>query len=257
MMDQREKRIFLIRYLMDTGGYKDDIPDTEKEQKDLLRTLMNIRMPGALSEEYERVEDEYLRADNESKGITKIRDLVPVRDDIFLWQGDITTLECDAVVNAANSQMLGCFRPLHNCEDNCIHSAAGLRLRNYCYGIMRKQGHEEVPGQAKITPAFSLPSRYVIHTVGPVVNGELTSEHCRTLASCYESCLDCALEAGCGSIALCCISTGVFGFPRREAAEIAVRAVTEWKERHKTSMKIIFNVFLDEDMQIYSGILKK
>ena len=257
-MNQTEKRLYLIKELLsEQSRYKDiEIPTGAQEQKDLLRSLMNVRMPAPLSDEYVQIESEYLRAETEAKGITRLSDLTPVEDDLYLWQGDITTIECDAIVNAANSQMLGCFRPLHNCEDNCVHSAAGLRLRNFCNDIMEKQGYEEPTGQAKITPAFNLPSKYVLHTVGPIVNGSLTDKHCKLLASCYTSCLKLADENDCESIAFCCISTGVFGFPQLEAAKIAIQTVRDYKKQTGSPIKIIFNVFKDEDLAIYRANLE-
>lgn len=256
-MDQAKRRIYLIRELQKEPSplsqYK--IPADEQGQKDLLRGLMNIWMPKPISEEYLRIESEYLKAESQKRGITKLSDLIPVEKDLYLWQGDITTLECDAVTNAANSQMLGCFRILHSCIDNCLHSAAGISLRYRCYEIMRKQGHEEPTGQAKITPGYNLPSKYVIHTVGPIVNGNLTEEDCKLLKSCYLSCLKLAEENGCKSIAFCCISTGVFGFPQREAAEIAVSTVKEYKKTTGSDIMVIFNVFKDEDLMIYRSLL--
>lgn len=257
-MNQTEKRLYLIKELLsEQSRYKDiEIPTGTQEQKDLLRSLMNVRMPAPLSDEYVQIESEYLRAETEAKGITRLSDLTPVEDDLYLWQGDITTIECDAIVNAANSQMLGCFRPLHNCEDNCVHSAAGLRLRNFCNDIMEKQGYEEPTGQAKITPAFNLPSKYVLHTVGPIVNGSLTDKHCKLLASCYTSCLKLADENDCESIAFCCISTGVFGFPQLEAAKIAIQTVRDYKKQTGSHIKVVFNVFKDEDLAIYRANLE-
>ncbi len=257
-MNQTEKRLYLIQELLaEQPQYREiKIPATTQEQKDLLRSLMNVRMPAPLSNEYIQIESEYLKEETAEKGITHVTDLAPVGDGLYLWQGDITTLECDAIVNAANSQMLGCFQPLHNCEDNCVHSAAGLRLRNFCNEIMEKQGFEEPTGGAKITPAFNLPSKYVLHTVGPIVNGRLTQGHCDLLASCYTSCLELAVENGCESIAFCCISTGVFGFPQREAAKIAIQTVKNWKTRENSPIKVIFNVFKDEDLAIYRACLE-
>ena len=252
-MNQTERRVYLIKELLaEQPHYKGiEIPSGTQVQKDLLRSLMNVRLPAPLSDEYIQIESEYLKEDTAEKGITRLSDLTPVEGNLYLWQGDITTLECDAIVNAANSQMLGCFRPLHNCEDNCVHSAAGLRLRNFCNEIMEKQGHEEPTGQAKITPAFNLPSKYVLHTVGPIVSGRLTQKHCDLLASCYTSCLKLADANGCESVAFCCISTGVFGFPQREAAQIAVQTVKDYKQQTGSSIKVIFNVFKDEDLVIY------
>ena len=256
-MTHEENRIYLIKSLLaEQPRYKNiEIPADEKRQKDLLRSLMNVRMPAPISDEYIEIESEYLKEETAAKGITRLAGLKPVEDGIYLWQGDITTLACDAIVNAANSQMLGCFQPLHNCIDNCIHTFAGLRLRNKCAEIMQKQGHEEPTGQAKITPAYDLPCKYVIHTVGPIVNGYLTARHEELLASSYRSCLALADENGLGSIAFCCISTGVFGFPRDRAAEIAVRTVHEYKAKTHSKIEVIFNVFKDEDHDIYRKLL--
>ena len=258
-MNQTERRIYLIKELQkdksQLSHYK--IPEDEQGQKDLLRGLMNIWMPKPISEEYLRIESEYLIAESKARGITKISDLMPIDNDLYLWQGDITTLECDAVTNAANSQMLGCFRILHSCIDNCLHSAAGISLRYRCYEIMRKQGHEEPTGQAKITPGYNLPSKYVIHTVGPIVSGYLTEKDCELLKSCYLSCLKLAEENGCRSLAFCCISTGVFGFPQKEAAEIAVDTVRAYKKETGSDIKVVFNVFKDEDLTIYQDLLNQ
>ena len=256
-MTHEEKRIFLIKTLLaEQPRYGSiGIPSDERGQKDLLRSLMNVRLPAPLSDAYIQTEGEYLREETAAKGITRIADLAPVEEGIYLWQGDITTLACDAIVNAANAGMLGCFQPLHHCIDNCIHTFAGLQLRNRCAEIMERQGCEEPTGQAKITPAYNLPCRYVIHTVGPIVNGRLTARHEAQLASCYRSCLALAAENGCGSIAFCCISTGVFGFPQRRAAQVAVREVSKYQAEHPGEIEVIFNVFKDEDDRIYRELL--
>lgn len=258
-MTHEEQRVWLIKELQKESSqlsrYK--IPANEQGQKDLLRGLMNIWIPKPISEEYLRIESEYLRGESKARGITKISDLTPIEKDLYLWQGDITTLACEAVVNAANSQLLGCFRILHNCIDNCLHSAAGISLRYRCYEMMRKQGHEEPTGQAKITPGYNLPSKFVIHTVGPIVSGRLTEEHCALLKSCYLSCLKLAEENGCKSLAFCCISTGVFGFPQKEAAEIAVNTVRTYKKETDSDIKVIFNVFKDEALMIYRSLLNR
>ena len=258
-MNQTERRNYLIRALLDEQPRCRDvrIPTDAGESRDLLRALMNVRPPAPLSDAYVEVERDYLQTETAEKGVTRIEDLQPVGDGLYLWQGDITTLACDAIVNAANSQLLGCFQPLHNCEDNCVHSAAGLQLRNACDALMRKQGHEEPTGQAKITPAFNLPCKYVLHTVGPIVSGRLTQTHCDLLASSYRSCLKLAEENGCESVAFCCISTGVFGFPQQEAAEIAIKTVKDYKAARGSRIRVIFNVFKDEDLRIYSRLLRK
>ena len=256
-MDQTEKRLFLIRSLLDERQERSSmkIPSDTAGQKRLLRSLFNVRMPGKISDDFISVQDEYLREEIESAGITDVSELTPVEDGIYLWQGDITTLRCDAIVNAANSGMTGCYVPCHACIDNCIHTYAGVQLRNYCAEMIEKQGHEEPIGSAKITPAFNLPCRYVLHTVGPVAAGKVTKAHRQQLASCYTSCLKLAQENGCGSIAFCCISTGVFGFPQREAAETAVRTVREYRKNNNSDIRVIFNVFKNEDYGIYKGLL--
>ncbi|MBQ1685856.1 MAG: protein-ADP-ribose hydrolase [Ruminococcus sp.] len=255
-MKQTERRVYLIEYLLAERGERIEIPNDAYNQKRLLRSLFNIRMPKETSEDFLQIQDGYLQEENRRKGITDIADLQPVQDDIYLWQGDITTLRCDAIVNAANSQMLGCFRPCHGCIDNAIHTFAGVQLRRNCNEIMQKQGHNEPTGQAKITPAYNLPCKYVLHTVGPIVSGRLTEEHCELLKSCYLSCLKLAEKNSCKSIAFCCISTGVFGFPQREAAQIAVDTVKRYKEENHSDIKVIFNVFKDDDYAIYNEILR-
>ena len=255
-MKQTERRVYLIEYLLAERGERIEIPNDAYNQKRLLRSLFNIRMPKETSEDFLQIQDVYLQEENRRKGITDIADLQPVQDDIYLWQGDITTLRCDAIVNAANSQMLGCFRPCHGCIDNAIHTFAGVQLRRNCNENMQKQGQNEPTGQAKITPAYNLPCKYVLHTVGPIVSGRLTEEHCELLKSCYLSCLKLAEKNSCKSIAFCCISTGVFGFPQREAAQIAVDTVKRYKEENHSDIKVIFNVFKDDDYAIYNEILR-
>ena len=252
-MNHEEKRRYLIDALLsEQPRYRGtEIPSNEAEQRQLLRGLMNVRMPGAIDEEVLRVQDDYLREAITERGITEIDSLMPVEPGIYLWQGDITTLRCDAIVNAANAGMTGCYQPCHSCIDNCIHTYAGMQLRNVCAEIMAAQGHEEPTGQAKITPGFNLPCRYVIHTVGPIVDGRLTKRHEAQLASCYRACLSLAEENGCGSIALCCISTGVFGFPKEEAAEIAIRTVRDWKAETGSGMRVVFNVYSDRSLDLY------
>lgn len=256
-MNQEEKRLYLIRSLLDEQqSYRDvSIPDDPAEQRRLLRSLFNVRMPGKISEDFLTIQDEYLQEEIRRKGITDLSGLTPVSPGIYLWQGDITTLRCDAIVNAANSGMTGCYRPCHNCIDNCIHTYAGIRLRNYCAEIMERQGFEEPTGQAKITPAFNLPCKYVIHTVGPIVSGTLTAEHEALLGSCYRSCLALTDESAVRSIAFCCISTGLFGFPQQRAAEIAIQTVMAYKKESNSSIEVIFNVFRDDDYSIYRDLL--
>ncbi len=256
-MDQTEKRLYLIRSLLDEQPrYRDmEIPSDEMEQRKLLRSLFNIRMPAWISEDFLKVQDEYLQEETRRKGVTELADLTPLEPEIYLWQGDITTLVCDAIVNAANSGMTGCYQPCHSCIDNCIHTYAGIQLRNACAELMEKQGYEEPTGQAKITPAYNLPCNHVIHTVGPIVQRQLSIRHEEQLASCYRSCLELADENGCKSIAFCCISTGVFGFPQERAAEIAVRTVKDYQTSTHSNIEVIFNVFKEVDYEIYRDLL--
>ena len=256
-MDQAQRRRFLIRSLLDEQPrYRGmGIPEDAGEQKRLLRGLMNVRPAASLDGELLRVQDEYLREAIAEKGVTDISSLTSAEEGIYLWQGDITTLRCDAIVNAANSGMTGCYQPCHGCIDNCIHTYAGMQLRLRCAELMEAQGHEEPTGQAKVTPAYNLPCKYVIHTVGPIVNGCLTRRHEEQLASCYRSCLELAEANGCGSIAFCCISTGVFGFPQRRAAEIAVQSVRSHRAERNRDTEVIFNVFKDADREIYRELL--
>ena len=197
-----------------------------------------------------------MQEETRRKGITQLVDLQPVQEGIYLWQGDITTLRCDAIVNAANSQMLGCFAPCHGCIDNAIHTYAGVQLRLACGELMQQQGHEEETGKAKITPGFNLPCRYVLHTVGPIVGGRLTKRDQQLLASCYRSCLELAEQNNVKSIAFCCISTGEFHFPNEKAAEIAIQTVKEYRERTYSKMEVIFNVFKETDLNIYRKLLE-
>ncbi len=255
-MNQTERRIYLVKELLKEQENRNlSIPENENEQKHLLRSLMNVRMPASIGQKFLKIQDEYLQQAVTEKGITDIRDLQPVCKDIYLWQGDITTLRCDAIVNAANSQMLGCFYPCHGCIDNAIHTYAGIQLRLECAELMKQQGHNEEAGKAKITSAYNLPCKYVLHTVGPVVFGNLTVKDEKMLASCYLSCLSLAEKKGLSSIAFCCISTGEFHFPNRRAAEIAVQTVADYKAQTDCKMEVIFNVFKDEDYEIYRSIL--
>lgn len=256
-MNQEQRRVFLIEQLLRErpSCRKQEIPAEEDRQKVLLRALMNVRRPGNVSPEFLRVQDEYLREELSEKQITRLADLTPVGEALYLWRGDITTLACGAIVNAANSGMTGCYQPCHNCIDNCIHTYAGVQLRLKCAEIMAEQGYAEPTGQAKITPAYNLPCEYVIHTVGPIVQGKLTQEHCALLESCYRSCLELADENGVGSIAFCCISTGVFMFPNDKAAEIAVGTVQKYKAETGSKIEVVFNVFKERDEEIYRKLL--
>ncbi|MBR1737560.1 MAG: protein-ADP-ribose hydrolase [Firmicutes bacterium] len=252
---QNDKLSYLINYLIcERSDIKCiSVPTDEEKRFDLYRSLVNIRPPSLADEEYLKAEDEYLTALANKKGITDISDLTPIKDNIYLWKGDITTLKCDAIVNAANSGMTGCYSPCHNCIDNCIHTFSGIRLRYECAQLMEKQGYEEPTGMAKITNSYNLPCKYVIHTVGPIVNGRLTQQHIRLLESCYTSCLEIAVQNNITSVAFCCISTGVFGFPQYEAAQTAVSAVKNFIEN--TAIKVIFNVFKEADYEIYRKLL--
>ena len=256
-MKQEERWLYLIRELLhEQPRYRNiEISKDHAEQKKLLRSLMNIRMAAPISEAFLQTQDEYLQETIKEKGITDIKDLIPAEEGIYLWQGDITTLKCDAIVNAANSGMTGCYQPCHNCIDNCIHTYAGVQLRNACAEIIEKQGYEEPTGCAKITSAFNLPCKYVLHTVGPIVQGHLTKEHEELLASCYRSCLELADENGVKSVAFCCISTGVFMFPNERAAEIAVQTVRDYRKEKNSGIEVIFNVWKDEDYEIYRELL--
>ena len=263
----REKKVStLIQYLkQENQGYA-SIPDPidEGEQRRLLRSLMNVRYPGHASAEYEKLQDELLQEEAEEKGIVTCNDIPVIEqeypcseiknsDRISLWRGDITRLDVDAIVNAANSQLLGCFVPCHGCIDNAIHSAAGIQLRNECAQIMEAQGHEEPTGKAKITKGYNLPAKHVIHTVGPIVGMQVTEKQEEELKSCYLNCMKLAEKEGLKSIAFCCISTGEFHFPNKLAAEIAVKTVDKYLSSSKLE-RVIFNVFKEEDYNIYKKI---
>ena len=255
-MTQSQRRSYLIeKLLQERREYMGVSLPTEEEQRRLLRGLMNLRPPAPVSGEFLKVQDAYFQERLKERGVTKLEALTPVQPGLYLWQGDITTLEVDAIINAANSGMTGCYVPCHGCIDNAIHTYAGMQLRLECAEIMRKQGHEEETGHAKITGGYNLPCRYVLHTVGPIVSGTLTKEHEQQLASCYRSCLDLAAENNCESLAFCCISTGEFHFPNEKAAEIAVETVKQWQARHPQQLEVIFNVFKNSDREIYEQLL--
>ena len=251
---------------LETRGY------SLEEKKNAIRSLMNIRLPGELSGELVNLQDGYLQEELKAKGIVRLADIPAIREQfdsrlphaekISLWQGDITRLEVGAIVNAANSQMLGCFVPCHRCIDNAIHSAAGMQLREECNHIMRHRrlkygrNYEEPTGTATLTSSYNLPCDYVIHTVGPIVYGELNDKLCQDLKNCYENVLQCCLKHDIKSVAFCCISTGEFHFPNNRAAEIAVKTITRFLEKYSDCMeRIIFNVFKDSDQNIYEKIL--
>ena len=256
-MNQSERRLFLIQSLLkENPEYRDmNIPADANSQRQLLRGLLNIREPRPIGTDFLKMQDEYLQTETAAKGITDAADLTPAQPGLYLWQGDITTLKCDAIVNAANSGMTGCYCPNHGCIDNAIHTYAGVQLRLACAELMDRQGHPEPTGQAKITPAFDLPCRYVLHTVGPIVSGRVTAQNKELLASCYRSCLEMAAEKGLESVAFCCISTGEFHFPNEQAAEIAVQTVKAFLKKQTSVKKVIFNVFKDMDKEIYAGLL--
>ncbi len=251
-MTQDERRIRLIRALLEEQKHQGvTIPYDVLGQKRLLRGLFNVRPPMEASADFLRIEGDYLEQAAREKGITALSGLTPVRAHRYLWQGDITTLQVDAIVNAANAGLLGCFSPNHGCIDNAIHTFAGVELRLACQRIMQEQGHAEPTGTAKITPGFHLPAKYVLHTVGPIVSGPLTKRHEEQLASCYRSCLALANKNGCKSIAFCCISTGVFCFPNRRAAEIAIETV----DAFAGDFDVVFNVWKEQDLAIYRSLL--
>ncbi|MBQ5998812.1 MAG: protein-ADP-ribose hydrolase [Treponema sp.] len=258
-MTQDERRLYLINELLKERNEDCEIPDDEKSQKDFLRSLMNIRQPLPVSADFLQIQDEYLLERNRERGIVDIADLkaTECNQQLYLWQGDITTLKVDAIVNAANSALLGCFAPLHACIDNCIHTFAGIQLRLACNELMKKQGHEEGTGLCKITPAFNLPSRYVLHTVGPIITTVVSAREKIQLASCYKNCLETAAKNQLESLAFCCISTGVFRFPADLAAQIAVETVEMWLAENPDSSvkKVVFNVFGNKDLEIYKKVL--
>lgn len=258
-MTQEERLLYLIKYLIKENDEQNsfDLPAEDTARKRLLRSLMNVRSPRPIGAEFLKVQDEYLKEEAREKGITDSDTLPvsPINNRLVLWRGDITTLKIDAIVNAANSALRGCFVPCHSCVDNVIHSASGIQLRLACDELMTKQGSDEPAGKAKITPAFNLPCSYVLHTVGPIVSGMLTKKHCEQLAGCYKSCLELASENGLKSIAFCCISTGEFHFPQKNAAKIAVQTVTDFLQIDQRLEKVVFNVFKQEDYDIYKRLL--
>ena len=232
-----------------------DFPRDEQSQRRLLRSLMNVRPPAPVSKEFLRAQDAYLQERLVQRGVTRLQDLTPVRPGLYLWQGDITTLAVDAIVNAANSGMTGCYIPCHGCIDNAIHTYAGIQLRLECARIMAGQRGEEPVGQAKITKAYNLPCRYVLHTVGPMIEGAVTKTDREQLSSCYRSCLDLAAANGLHSVAFCCISTGEFHFPNELAAQIAIETVRDWQRQNPDKIEVIFNVFKDSDRELYKRLL--
>lgn len=257
-MNREEQLDFLINYLIDERNEAIEIPQDYKAKRNLLRSLMNVRIPLKISDEFLKVQDDFLTAETLAKDLTSVEDIKDVNGKILLWQGDIVTLKVDGIVNAANSKLLGCFIPLHNCIDNMIHSAAGVQLREECNNIMQLQGHDEEVGKAKITSAYNLPSKYVIHTVGPAIPYGLkpSKSDCEALKNCYMSCLEIASENNLESLAFCGISTGVFNFPRDLAAKIAIDTVKEYLDSNETSLKhVIFDVFSDDSYTTYKDLL--
>ena len=252
-MNQENRRRYLIEELLEERGKNsaDMMPDEKEQQRGLLRALMNVRQPQPVSRGFLKIQDQYLRERTEEKGITDYRDLTPVEEDIYLWRGDITTLKCDCIVNAANSVLLGCFCPNHGCIDNAIHTFAGVQMRAECARLMAEQGHEEKTGGAKMTSAYNLPCKYVIHTVGPIITGAVSKRDEELLKSCYTSSLNMAQEKGLKSIAFCCISTGELHFPSEKAAKLAVEAVRQFE------IEVIFNVFKEQDLCIHRQLLCK
>lgn len=256
-MNQQERRLYLIRELLqETQEPSLTIPTDFLAQKQLLRGLMNIRPPRPISQSFLRIQDAYLQEEQRKKGIVTLDTLSPIQPGIYLWRGDITTLSCDAIVNAANSGMTGCYVPNHHCIDNCIHTFSGVQLRLDCANLMQQQGYAEPTGQAKITPAYNLPCRYILHTVGPIISGKVSRKDRAALASCYHSCLELAAAHQLESVAFCCISTGEFHFPNEQAAEIAVQTVQQFLRQETSVKQVIFNVFKDVDQAIYKRLLR-
>ena len=256
-MNQQERRLYLIRELLqETQEPSLTIPTDFLAQKQLLRGLMNIRPPRPISQSFLRIQDTYLQEEQRKKGIVSLDTLSPTQPGIYLWRGDITTLSCDAIVNAANSGMTGCYVPNHHCIDNCIHTFSGVQLRLVCANLMQQQGYAEPTGQAKITPAYNLPCRYILHTVGPIISGRVSRKDRAALASCYHSCLELAAAHQLESVAFCCISTGEFHFPNEQAAEIAVQTVQQFLRQETSVKQVIFNVFKDVDQAIYKRLLR-
>ena len=265
-MTQNERLNYLVEaFKADSGEYRNlAVPDNKEEKRRVLRSLMNIRMPGELDTETLSVQDEYLQARAEEKGVVTLQDIPPVNSDprLSLWQGDITRLAVDAIVNAANAGMLGCFVPMHTCIDNCIHTFAGVQLRSECDRKMRELKKKHGPGYGQptavpmLTDAYNLPAKKVVHIVGPIVQFRLTEALEQDLAGCYTNTLDLCAENALNTVAFCCISTGVFRFPAGRAAEIAVETVKGWLDSHPGRMeRVIFNVFSDQDRGYYEKLL--
>lgn len=257
-MEQTQRRLRLIEALLSEQPDRYaglSVPTDEESARRLLRALLNLRPPVPCAPELLALQDAYLKEELARRRVTDAQALPANADGLALWRGDITTLKCDAIVNAANSALLGCFCPNHGCIDNAIHTYAGIQLRLACKRIMDKQGHDEPVGTAKLTPAYNLPSRYVLHTVGPIVQGTVAARDREGLASCYRACLDLADAYGLRSVAFPCISTGEFHFPNEQAAQIAAGAVRGHKAVRSHRIRVILNVFKQQDEQIYRGLL--
>lgn len=257
-MKQSEKRLFLIQELLKEYPFyeKHEVPVDSRQQQYFLRGLMNVRKPGVISKDFLGIQDKYLQEEIAAKGITDVADLTPIKPGLYIWQGDITTLRCDAIVNAANPGMTGCYIPNHCCIDNAIHTYAGVQVRQYCGELMEQQAYPEPVGQVKLSPAFNLPCQYILHTVGPMILERVTANDEILLASCYRSCLEMAAENRLKSVAFCCISTGEFHFPNALAARIAVKTVKDFLTKGTIVEKVIFNVFKDVDKEIYEQLLR-
>ena len=258
----QSRKIRLMKSLVEMLCAERDVESPRTQDAEELwrtfRALVNTRPPWPASKEFLTKQDKLLKGLIAEAGIHDVKEAAksPINPRLRLWRGDITTLAADAIVNAANSQLLGCWVPGHHCIDNAIHTYAGVQLRAECNSIMEAQGHEEPTGRAKVTAAYNLPSKYVIHTVGPIAKGHPTNRHKKQLASCYTSCLDAAAAKNACSVAFCCISTGAFGFPQREAAAIAVTTVREWLDNADSNIAVVFNVFGKRDEHIYRDLLK-
>ncbi len=257
---EEARKLQLLKGLVDTLCAERDVAPPQTcdavELWSAFRALVNTRPPWSVGETFLAEQDELLQGLIAEAVVHAVDEAKASADPrMRLWRGDITTFAADAIVNAANSQMLGCWTPGHQCIDNAIHTFAGVQLRIECARIMGEQGHEEPTGQAKVTDAYNLPSNRIIHTVGPIANGIPTVRHRVQLASCYRACLDAAAAEGLCSVAFCCISTGVFGFPQGEAARIAVRAVKTWLNEHDSVMTVVFNVFGETDERLYRELL--
>lgn len=264
-MKQEERLDYLVEeFKADSDHYKElQTPHDTEGKRRLLRSLMNVRMPREMPDHVLDVQDAYLTERNAEKGVVRLEDIPEIRDRMSIWQGDITRLATDAIVNAANSQMLGCFVPMHTCIDNCIHTFAGIQLRAECSRQMDQlrirygRDYEQPTAVPMLTDAYNLPAKKVIHVVGPIVSGNLTPALEQDLAGCYTNTLDLCAEYGLKSVAFCCISTGVFHFPPERAAQIAVETVREWLLEHESAVdRVIFNVFTDKDRDIYEHLFK-